>query len=70
MSQKEQNGIKAPKPNTKGGQVWTAADEISFQLRRPAEVSEVLERCLNEGMKESTIITNFNKWCKYWGLGK
>jgi hypothetical protein len=66
----EQNGIKKPRKNTKGGQVWAVADEISYNLRRPADISEVLERCLSDGMKESTIKTNFNKWRKYWGLGK
>ena len=64
----EANGIIRPNENTATGNVWTIADQISAENKRPAERGEVVKQALSQGINESTAATQYGRWRKFFGV--
>ena len=64
----EQNGIRRPKPNTETGKVWALADSISANLGQPTPIANLLADGQAQGLNDSTIRTQYNRWRVFHGI--
>lgn len=64
----EQNGVVRPKAGGKCDAVWKIADEISRKKKAPAEAGEVMAAGKEQGLNESNIRAEYQRWRKFNGL--
>lgn len=65
----EQNGITRPAAGTVTGNVWAAADSISFaQGGSPATIAQVKAHASMKEVNDHTIKTQYARWRQYNGI--
>lgn len=62
------NGVTKPAAGTATGKVWEIADFISNQKQAPASRKEVVEAAEKAGLNPSTVLTQYGRWRRYYGL--
>lgn len=67
--QPSQNGVTMPKEGTQTGKVWSVASSMSAELGRPV-LSDELQNALAGDVAKPTIATQYNRWCKFYGVSK
>lgn len=63
-----QNGITRPAPETKCGQIWAAADEITATTHQAASIAALRLHSATQGINEHTIRTQYARWRQYNGV--
>ena len=63
------NGVTIPGEGSKTRLVWDTASAISTEKGRPALSSEVHD-ALEGQVEKATISTQYNRWCKFYGVSK
>lgn len=64
----EQNGVKQPLPDTKAGDIWRIANEISAQNQRPVSLKELTNATTAQGHSASTVFSEYSRWRKFYGI--
>lgn len=62
----QQNGVTRPAADTKCGQIFAAADEITAKTGHIATIAEVKAAC--HGINLHTVKTQFARWRAYQGI--
>lgn len=65
-----QNDVTRPADGTKTGAVWSIADRLSKQFKRPATRGEVMEQAKAEDINEATVATQYQRWRVFNGVPK
>ena len=65
-----QNDVTRPKADSQTGKVWSIADELSKQLKRPATRAEVMEKATADDINEATVATQYQRWRVFNGVPK
>lgn len=61
-----QNGITRPKPNTKCGEVWGKADELSAKRKSPTPLQPLIDALPNQNV--NNVKTEYSRWRKFHGV--
>lgn len=62
------NGIMRPKIDSKAGQLWSIADEISKKTGAPAVRRNVVEEAVKRGLSKAGSGSDFQTWRQFHGL--
>ena len=64
------NGVSRPAAGSKTAEVWTIADRISAEKKRPALREEVMAAGEAAKLNRGTIATQYARWTEFFGVTK
>jgi membrane protein involved in colicin uptake len=66
----EQNGVRAYKPGTIGGNLWAAFNAASNELNRPVSFAEAQQAVVTHGVAAvpASVRAGYARWKKFHGL--